>query len=129
MSESVTVHLRGPFTLDELCRCVELTIGHPLAKDSNVEWNLLRTACLGLELSVYENRDFEDDSGIEFTAFSFVVSVDALPDSIEHEHSAKYQEMVGRVLALSCCRELKSDCIVVRNLQHLVGSYGDAKCS
>lgn len=124
----VTLHFRGQISLEDMVSCLETTVGHTLSKVVTVDWNLYRTACFGLEFNVYE-IDLDDDCGIPFSGYSIVVSIGCLADAIEPNYAETLQEMIGRVIARAACNDLSVECIIVRNLQHLVDKYHSAAYS
>lgn len=129
MSESITLHLRGRFNLNDVRDCLEGMIGHRLSFVDGVEWELYRTGCLGIEISVYESRDFEDDRDIPFTAFSYVVCIEPMSASIEHEEAVVFVELIARVIARSCCNLPQCECMIVRNLQHRIAFFRNTQGS
>jgi hypothetical protein len=123
MSDIVTVHVRGPDNLSSVSECIANIIGHPLTMCQQVNGNLFTAECFGLDIQVYENDGYEDDCGIPFTAYSFVINIKYIGGMLDpDDDSIALQLLTGKHIGRYCRRFLTAEYMVVRNSQKLIES-------
>lgn len=92
-------------------------------KNQLAEWDLFEAVLLETFISVYEARDFEDDLGIPFSEYNYVVSIVCMKGKVLVKYRSNWAELFTIILANILSANLNCKCIVVRNMSELLESF------
>ena len=123
MTVELHILLNVSSNLDEVRDTVARLVGHPLSRVDNDQGVTFATKALCIEWVLYGEHDFEDDSGIEFTKYEYVldlIPLDAGPDLAAYD---LMYEGAALFIAYQLSRVLGCRTLVVRNLTRKVAAY------
>ena len=124
MASTVDVLVRGHGSTDQLVRCVGNIIGHPLSRVEDVEWTLYQTTSVGLEMSVYDQPEFCDDLGLRLSQYEAVISSKRALTGVDPQLQAEWGRVFGLVLGALVSRQLSCECLVLDDMQVVLGKFG-----
>jgi hypothetical protein len=121
MSRSVDIFIKSSASFEEVLQLLQRITGNTFSKNSSVSWNLYNLQIFETDIALFES-DFDDNLGIEFSKYQFVVSISVWNTFCERY---KYQWVTSFpiVLAKIIHQESGSECIVVDDMQTLVESF------
>jgi hypothetical protein len=126
VAKSTGIFVRDGCSMDDLTACVAELTGHGLKPVNHVNWPLYNTHASGIDVRVYAQEGLEDDQGINFSQYAYVVDCEELPGIVGERYRPGWRHLFASVLAEYIARRLGWDCIVVDNMQQLLDSFPGA---
>jgi hypothetical protein len=83
MAEDTSVFVRGAGTLDRLVECIGEMIGRPLKRVAEASWPVYNAVLPGVDVRVFDQEGLDDDQGIAFSTFDYVIDVEDLSGGVE----------------------------------------------
>lgn len=111
--------------LQELVVALQDIVGHAFVREALDVGVVYRLRALDTEFVLVDEHGLDDDCGIEFSAFEFML--DLTPFSVGAAvpgYGALYESM-AKFLGARLCSRLPCRVVVVANLQREVARYGD----
>jgi hypothetical protein len=127
MTASLLILLNVSSNMDELRNTVDKLVGNPLSRVENDTGVTFTTKALCIEWVLYGEHDFEDDCGVEFTKYEYVldlIPLDAGPDLATYD---LMYEGAALFMAYQLSRVLGCRTLVVRNLARKVAAYSSGR--
>jgi hypothetical protein len=123
MSEVYSIFIKKKALIAEIKSLLEQTMNCSLEKDVTVDWDLYKTQLLGLEVSLFEAVDYEDDGELSLSRFSYEVTIEFTKKLFTMAYKDEWIKVFSLVLANFLCDYLNSECLVVRNSQILIKKF------
>lgn len=123
MSESNSVFIKTNLNLSEIKLCLEKILNCQLKKVENVDWEIYSISLIGLQISLLEAVDFDDDRELNFSEFSCYVDIDYIRNAFEIGYESDWRRMTSIVLGNMISRNLNCECLVVNDMQRLVERF------
>ena len=121
MSKSVQVLINGKITFHDLSTFLGQVTNVRFVQNMEVEWLLTTAEAFLVDIRLYENDGtLEDDQGIDFSKYKYVLSLQAHSELDEVTNSEWAKQMAFFLAAVTSSR-LNINCAVVDDLQNLLG--------
>lgn len=124
MSCSASVLVQEGISIEELAQYIGAWAGLPLVRVNEAEWPLYQAELAGVELSVFDCDGFEDDSGIAFNSYAYVVDLVLLRSCVEYELQRSLQLSLAKAIGSLVATRFQCGCLVVDNMQTAVAAFG-----
>jgi hypothetical protein len=127
MTVELKILLNVSSNMDEIRDTVAKLVGHPLSRVEDDMGVSFTTKALCIEWMLYGDHGFEDDCGIEFTKYEYVldlIPLDAGPDLAAYD---LMYEGAALFMAYQLSRVLGCRTLVVRNLTRKVAAYSSGR--
>ncbi|AGA28530.1 hypothetical protein [Singulisphaera acidiphila] len=126
MSETVSVFVSGNPTIEECRNAIEKHLQILLVQRMDTDGHLFEGVISGVWVTLFDNHGLDDDCGIEFTQFPVEIDFTryARNNSLDWNETIFFSLVVSLSERLS--EQFRARCIVVKNLQQIVRSFGPA---
>ncbi len=109
-------------SIEEVKEKLEVLLNSSLQEDTEVDWELYRTILLGLEVSLFEATDYEDDGELLLTQYDCQINV-GYTYALDWQIGEKWAREFSLVLGILMSKELNQECIVVKDVQVLIEQF------
>jgi len=122
LADDINILIRNCTEIEVVTELVGNFLGCPLERRTDVNFKLYETKAIGFVISVME-ADFENDAGIEFEKYSLTVRISKLFFPYPVEHFEEWFHLFPLILAQIIYGALKCECLVMKNLYHILGAF------
>lgn|SRR5262249_42711758 len=123
MSHVTNVLVEGDIGISLIAASLGELIGHELQERIAEIGNLYETTIMGVNVYIYDEPGLEDDCGIEFSKYRYVINYKRYSGSVESGYQIDLCHILALISASVISRKLNCECLVVDNLQAVVQSF------
>ena len=123
MADRFEILVRKCSSIERLVEAVSLFLRHPLERRTDAEWILYKGLAVGFEISIYKADVFENDNGIEFDKYPFIVSIRGLSAMNNAQYFDEWFRLFALMLADIVSQHLVCECLVLKNLFYTIQAF------
>ena len=118
----ISLLVQGDVSITLLKESLEYFIGHGLIK-ADVEWELYKTSVLGFHISLFDADDFEDDNGILFSQYPFMIDIRLGTVATGELYQTELYRVFCLVMAEYLVNKVQCTCLVVKDFREVIAEF------
>lgn len=120
MSRSITSFVKSDLSITDFVLKLEDILKISFIQNLHVEWDLFETKIMGLFISVFDSEGFEDNLGIDFSRFNYVIDVELISTDIPEKYSEEWVKIFTIILVNILTKQLNCDFVITDDMQEVL---------